>query len=98
WVGTSKRFVLRFAAASLFFATIVICIFSVGRMCAQMATEDRLLYRGWWPRHSTPSADQYVGPAECAKCHAGTAATQKYTPMALTAQPVAESEILSKRD
>jgi Cytochrome c554 and c-prime len=98
WRGTSKRLVLRFAAASLFFATIVICIFSVGLMRAQMATEDRLLYRGWWPRHSAPSADQYVGPAECAKCHAGKAATQKYTPMALTAQPVAESEILSKRD
>jgi len=42
-----------------------------GPLWAQMATEDRLLYRGWWPRHSTPSGDEYVGPAECAKCHAG---------------------------
>jgi len=96
WRGTSKRFVLRFAAAGLFFATLI--IHSSGPLRAQMATEDRLLYRAWWPRHSTPSSDQYVGPEECAKCHAGKAATQKNTPMALTAQPVAESEVLSKRD
>jgi hypothetical protein len=94
WRGASKRIVLRFAAASLFFATVVISCTSPLR--AQMATEDRLLYRGWWPRHSTPSADQYVGPGECAKCHAGKAATQKSTPMALTALPVAESDVLSK--
>jgi hypothetical protein len=94
WRGTSKRFVLHFAAACLFFATLIIC--SPSPLRAQMATEDRLLFRGWWPRHSTASADQYVGPGECAKCHAGKAATQKSTPMALTAQPVAESTVLSK--
>jgi len=100
WCGTSKRFVLRFAAAGLFFATVIILIltFFPGPLRAQMATEDRLLFRGWWPRHSTASADQYVGPGECAKCHAGKAATQKNTPMALTAQPVAESEVLSKKN
>jgi Cytochrome c554 and c-prime len=52
---------------------------------AQSSTEDRLLYPGWWPRHSTPSANEYVGPAECAKCHPGKAASQKTTSMARTA-------------
>jgi hypothetical protein len=94
WRGASKRSLPRFAAACLFFATVVIGF--LGPLRAQMATEDRLLYRGWWPRHSTPAAEQYVGPGECAKCHAGKAATQKSTPMALTALPVAESDVLSK--
>jgi hypothetical protein len=89
---TSKRFLTRFAAACLLFATHAP---SPGPLQAQMATEDRLLYRGWWPRHSTPSGDEYVGPAECAKCHAGKAAAQKNTPMARTSAPRADSGILS---
>src|SRR5579863_7532018 len=93
WHGTSKRFLLRFAAACFFFA---IPAHSPTPLQAQMATEERLLYREWWPRHSSPSADEYVGPAECAKCHAGKAATQKYTPMGRTAFPVADSDVLSE--
>jgi hypothetical protein len=52
---------------------------------AQMPTAERLLYRGWWPRHSVRSDDTYVGPAACAACHPGKAATQKDTAMARTA-------------
>jgi hypothetical protein len=92
WRGTSKRFLLRFASACFFFA---IPAHSPAPLGAQVATEERLLYREWWPRHSTSSPDQYVGPAECAKCHAGKAATQKNTPMARTAFPVADSDVLS---
>src|SRR4029077_7035453 len=93
WCGTSKRCLLRFAASCLFFA---IHAHSPGPLWAQMATEDRLLYRGWWPRHSTASRDEYVGAAECAKCHAGKAAAQKNTPMARTSVPVADSDILAR--
>jgi hypothetical protein len=93
WRGTSKRFLLRFAAACFFLA---ISAHSPAPLRAQIATEERLLYREWWPRHSTPSADQYAGPAECAKCHAGKAATQKNTPMGRTAFPVADSDVLSE--
>ena len=95
WRGPSKPFLLCFAAACLLFTTVH--LHSPGRLSAQMATEDRLLYRGWWPRHSVQSAEDYVGPGECAKCHAGKMATQKNTPMALTAAVVADSDILKSR-
>jgi predicted CXXCH cytochrome family protein len=63
---------------------------------AQMPTAERLLYRGWWPRHSVRSDDTYVGPAECAACHPQKAATQKDTPMARTAIILgAEPDILA---
>jgi hypothetical protein len=87
-----KRLLLHFAGACVVFAT-----FSYLPLRAQMATEDRLLYRAWWPRHSTPSGTEYAGFAQCAKCHAGKAATQKSTPMARTALPVADSDILATR-
>jgi predicted CXXCH cytochrome family protein len=62
---------------------------------AQMPTAERLLYRGWWPRHSVKSDDTYVGPAACAVCHPQKAATQEDTPMARTAVRLgAESSIL----
>lgn len=88
----SKRFLLCFAASCLLFAAYA---HSPDQLRAQMATEDRLLYRAWWPRHSTPSADAYVGPAECAKCHAEKAATQKNTPMGRTTAFVADSDVLA---
>jgi Cytochrome c3 len=88
----SKRCVFVCFTSPCLFAAI--CLFSAGRSWAQMATEDRLLYRGWWPRHSTPSADAYVGAAECARCHVEEAATQKNTPMGRTAASAADSEIL----
>src|SRR5271169_1039673 len=88
---TSQRSLWRFAAACSLLAAHA---FS-GPLQAQMATEDRLLYRGWWPRHSTPSADEYVGPAECAKCHAGKMAAQRNTPMARTSAPVTDSGVLA---
>ncbi len=40
------------------------------------------------------SSAQYVGAAACAECHAAEAGTQGTTPMALAAQPAAESSIL----
>ncbi len=93
WRRASKRFFLRFAVSCLLFASHA---HSPGLLRAQMATEDRLLYRGWWPRHSAPSSENYVGPAQCAKCHANKAASQKNTAMARTALPVADSDVLSQ--
>ena len=89
----STRFLLYCAVVGIF-APLA---YSPSQLQAQMATEDRLLYRAWWPRHSTASETEYSGPAECAKCHAGKAATQKSTPMARTALPVADSDILGTR-
>lgn len=94
WRRASKRFLLRLAAFCLLFASHA---YSPGSLRAQMATEDRLLYRGWWPRHSTPSAEGYVGPAQCAKCHLDKAASQKNTAMARTALRVVDSDVLSQR-
>jgi hypothetical protein len=94
WRRANQRFLLRFAVLCLLFASHA---HSPSSLHAQMATEDRLLYRGWWPRHSIPSAGEYVGPAECAKCHAGKAASQQLTAMARTALPVADSDVLSQR-
>jgi Cytochrome c3 len=93
WPPIDKRLLLGFTAC-LVFATHA---YSPVPLRAQMATEDRLLYRGWWPRHSTPSGEDYVGPAQCAKCHSDKAKSQKNTAMARTALPVADSDVLSER-
>lgn len=90
--ATRKRLLFLLAASWLL---SVADVHSPGRASAQIATEDRLLYRDWWPRHSAPSAAAYVGPAECARCHADKAATQKSTPMGRTTAPVADSDVLA---
>jgi hypothetical protein len=90
----AKRFLLCLAALCLLFASYAD---SPSSLRAQMATEDRLLYRGWWPRHNTPSAEDYVGPAQCAKCHSEKAASQRNTAMARTALLVSDSDVLSQR-
>ena len=91
--GISNRVLSHSAVAAFIFATL-----ACSALRAQMATEDRLLYRAWWPRHSIPHGTEFAGAAACAKCHAGKATTQKSTPMARTALPVAESDILATRD
>src|SRR5258708_11283432 len=90
--GTSTRF-LHLAGAC-----VALAILAGSLLHAQTATEDRLLYREWWPRHSSPSAAEYTGPAECAKCHARKATTQNSTPMARTDLPAADSDILATRE
>jgi hypothetical protein len=97
-IPTQLRFTFAGASSLFLFVGFLTLISAPMLLHSQMATEDRLLYRAWWPRHSTPSAGEYAGPAECAKCHAGKAASQKSTPMARTALPVDESDILAARD
>jgi hypothetical protein len=92
--GTSK---LVFACLAATYLLLAPCTPVASLLWAQTATEDRLLFRGWWPRHSTPSSSEYIGPAECAKCHPGKAAEQKNTPMARTTALVADSDILARR-
>jgi hypothetical protein len=91
----SKRLLLYCAAFCVLYS---IFAHSPVLLRAQMATEDRLLYRGWWPRHSVSSRDQIIGPAECAGCHPGIAAAQKTTPMARTAVLAADSDVLPRHN
>src|SRR5260370_23780020 len=93
WRRISKQPFLGFTAFYLLFATHA---YFPSPLWAQAATEDRLLFRGWWPRHSVPSGNEYVGPAECAKCHPAKVAAQKKAPMARTAALVADSDILAR--
>ena len=59
-----------------------------------MATDERLQIPGWWPTKRSASREDYVGTAECARCHAKKTSTQVTTPMAHAAMPAAKSDIL----
>jgi len=61
---------------------------------AQLSTEDHLAEPGFWPTQAHASRDGFVGSEACAPCHAAKLATQRETPMAQTAMPVAAAEIL----
>jgi Cytochrome c3 len=61
-----------------------------------MATAERLETAGWWPtKHSFPRQD-FVGTAECARCHAKRTITQLTTPMAHASAPASSSSVLSE--
>lgn len=62
-----------------------------------LATEDRVRNPGWWPTKGVYTKAEYVGTATCAECHALKAATQKTTPMAAAAVPVADAAILHRQ-
>lgn len=59
-----------------------------------MATEDRVQSPGWWPTKGTAPRREFVGAAECAKCHSKEAQAQAATPMAHASTQAANSEIL----
>jgi hypothetical protein len=59
-----------------------------------MATDERLEGAGWWPTKRSASLQDFVGTAECARCHAEKAASQVNTPMARAASSGADSRIL----
>ncbi len=50
-------------------------------------TWDRLKYPGWWPTKATGLREEFVGPAECAKCHSEKARSWSTTPMAHASMP-----------
>jgi len=64
------------------------------RVETPMATDERLQIPGWWPTKRSASREDYVGTAECARCHAKKTSTQVTTPMAHAAMPAAKSDIL----
>jgi hypothetical protein len=60
-----------------------------------LSTDDRIHSAAtWWPTKGSASRADFVGTAECAKCHEQIAATQRATPMAQAATPAADSAIL----
>jgi cytochrome c554/c'-like protein len=59
-------------------------------------TQTRLKSAGWWPTKGDPSRDEYVGPAQCVKCHASQAADIQSTAMARAATPAADAESLQQ--
>jgi hypothetical protein len=61
-------------------------------------TDDRLPSPGWWPTKGASSRQDFVGTAECAKCHSAEAATQLDTPMAHASRPAASAEILRSHE
>src|SRR5713226_8972452 len=64
------------------------------RVETPMATDERLQILGWWPTKRSASREDYVGTAECARCHTKKTSTQVTTPMAHAAMPAAKSDIL----
>ena len=63
-----------------------------------MATDERLEVPGWWPTKSSASRQDFVGTAECARCHAKRTASHLTTPMAHASTPAANSAILREYD
>jgi hypothetical protein len=90
------------------------CVLAVRGMLAQSAgssnvlgaassnvsrtTEARLKAPGWWPTKAVRSRDEYVGAAECAKCHASQAAVIQSTAMNRAATRAPESESLRQNE
>jgi len=63
-----------------------------------MATDERLEAPGWWPTKRSASREDYVGTAECARCHSKMTASQLATPMAHASTPAATSGILREHE
>jgi hypothetical protein len=63
-----------------------------------MATEDRVRFPGWWPTKGSAAREEFVGPAECAKCHSTEAASWAKTPMARASVRPEDSEILQRQE
>jgi len=59
-----------------------------------LSTEEHVQSPGWWPTKGTAPRADFVGTAECAKCHEQIAATQQTTPMAHASTPAPKSDIL----
>ena len=62
-------------------------------LVAQIATADRVSGKDWWPTTRTTSRDDYIGAAECVRCHPSQA-RQQATSMARTAWRAGESPAL----
>jgi Cytochrome c554 and c-prime len=63
-----------------------------------LPTALRVQNPGWWPTKGTPSRDDYVGTAECAKCHSAEAASYQRTAMFQAGVPATDLESLHQLD
>lgn len=63
-----------------------------------LLTSSRVHDPGWWPTKGDAAREDYVGPAECAKCHETQAETWRETAMAHAGGPTTQSEILRRHD
>jgi hypothetical protein len=68
------------------------------RVETPMATDEHLEAPGWWPTKGAVSRQEFVGRAECARCHAKKAAAQLTTPMAHASTPADSADILREFD
>ena len=60
----------------------------------QLTTAERVEGARFWPTKATTARADYVGAAECARCHKSKADSQARTAMARTATRAADSEVL----
>ena len=63
-----------------------------------VATDDRVQAPGWWPTKGTARRVDFVGTAQCAKCHEKQAIAHITAPMAQASAPAAYSQILQAAD
>jgi Cytochrome c554 and c-prime len=94
----------RLAFVIYFWVSVLVaaCIFSPAYLPAQsagssnrsMLTETRVKASGWWPTKGSYSRKDYVGTAECVKCHAEQATVMQKSAMARAASSAADAESL----
>jgi hypothetical protein len=63
-----------------------------------LSTQMRVQNAGWWPTKGDKPREDYLGTAECAKCHAAKVATYKDTPMSQASMLPLQSESLRQHD
>jgi hypothetical protein len=69
---------------------------SAGSRNGSVLTATRLKASGWWPTKGNSGREEYVGAAECAKCHAAQAAVIQNSAMARAATRAADAESLQR--
>ncbi len=85
----------RFFRVALLISVVVVLLWRLALpLRAQLSTADHLTEAGFWPTQSGSSRADFTGPAACATCHAGKAASQQTTPMANTLIRADNSEVL----
>jgi Cytochrome c3 len=91
-----QRFVLPqlLVLAALFLLALYGPAHSPPQSEVSQVTDDRLASPGWWPTKGTAMAKDFVGTAECARCHTAQATRQIETPMAHASTPAATAAVL----
>jgi hypothetical protein len=63
-----------------------------------LPTASRVHDSGWWPTKGDAAREDYVGPAECSKCHETQGTSWRETAMAHAGEGTTQSEILRRHD